>query len=135
MASILRGQAYDLKGKADLSDHRVLVVEDEYYQADDLARTLKDAGAEIMGPCSTEEDARTALDGQRPDAVVLDINLGSGIVFKLAETLQSRGIPFVFFTGYDQVMIPEEFAHVERLEKPVEPLRIVAAISKVLLLP
>jgi DNA-binding NtrC family response regulator len=121
-------------GEADLSGHRVLVVEDEYYLAADAARALGGAGAEVI-PCSTEESARAALEEQRVDAVVLGINFGSGPTFKLAEMLKGHGIPFVFFTGYDQVVIPKEFAHVERLEKPVEPLQIVRAISKVLVLP
>jgi CheY-like chemotaxis protein len=120
--------------EADLSGHRVLVVEDEYYLAADAARALGGAGAEVMGPCSTEESARAALE-QRVDAVVLDINLGSGPTFKLAEMLKGHRIPFVFFTGYNQEVIPKGFAHVERLEKPVEPLQIVRAISKVLMLP
>ena len=44
--------------------------------------------------------------------------------------LKDRGIPFVFFTGYDQEVIPKTFAHVERLEKPVEPQQIVRAIER-----
>jgi DNA-binding response OmpR family regulator len=51
-----------------------------------------------MGPCPTEESARATLDEQRPDAVVLDINLGSGATFKLAEMLKDRGVPFVVLT-------------------------------------
>jgi CheY-like chemotaxis protein len=124
-----------MTGEVDLSGHRVLVVEDEYYLAAEAARALGGAGAEVMGPCPTEESARAALEEQRVDAVVLDINLGSGPTFKLAEMLNGRGIPFVFFTGYNQEVIPKGFAHVERLEKPVEPLQIVRAISKVLVLP
>jgi two-component SAPR family response regulator len=120
-----------MTGEADLSGHRVLVVEDEYYQADDVARALGRAGGEVMGPCPDEESARAVLEEQRPDAVLLDINLGSGPTFKLAETLEARGIPFVFFTGYDQATIPKEFDHVERIEKPVELRKIVRAISKV----
>ena len=88
-----------------------------------------------MGPCPTEESARATLEEQRPDAVVLDINLGSGATFKLAEMLKDRGVPFVFLTGDDQVMIPTEFAHVERLQKPVESRQLVGAISKLPVLP
>jgi DNA-binding response OmpR family regulator len=124
-----------MTGEADLSGYRVLIVEDEYYLAEDAAQVLRGAGAEVMGPCPTEQSARAALEQQHLDAVLLDVNLGSGPTFKLAETLKDRGIPFVFFTGYDQVMIPKEFDHVERIVKPVEPRKIVAAISKVVVAP
>ncbi|MEH3144075.1 MAG: hypothetical protein PGN34_01680 [Methylobacterium frigidaeris] len=91
---------------------------------------MEGAGATIMGPCATEEDAQAEMDEQRPDAVVVDINLGPGPSFKLAETLKDRSIPFVFTTGYDADAIPAEFADIERLEKPFPLRQIVGAVAK-----
>lgn len=124
-----------MTGESDLSGRRILVVEDDYYLATDSARALQGAGAEVLGPCSTEEDAREELAEQRPDAVLLDINLGPGPTFKLAETLKHGGIPFVFVTGYDQKVIPAEFHNVERLEKPIQLRRVVSVVSKLLTTP
>lgn len=124
------GGALDMTSGPDLVGRRVLVVEDDFYLATDAARALESAGAEVMGPCATEEDARAEMDEQRPDAVVVDINLGSGPSFKLAETLKDCGIPFVFTTGYDAEVIPAEFAGVERLEKPFPLRQIVGAVAK-----
>jgi DNA-binding response OmpR family regulator len=121
-----------LTGELPLSGYRVLVVEDEYYIATDTARALRDAGAEVIGPCPTEAVAQSELSAQRPNAAVVDINLGLGASFKLAETLTELGIPFIFVTGYDQDVIPPAFAAVERLEKPVQLRSIVGAISKLL---
>lgn len=126
------GGALDMTGEANLSGHRVLVVEDDYYLATDAVRALEGAGADVMGPCPDEEAARAELEEQRPDAVVLDINLGAGPSFKLAEHLKDQGIPFVFTTGYDPEAIPEEFDHVERLQKPVPLRQIVSAVAKLL---
>ncbi|MET7245165.1 PAS domain S-box protein [Methylobacterium sp. EM32] len=124
------GGALDMTGGPDLTGRRVLVVEDDFYLATDAARALEGAGAEIIGPCANEEDARAELDERQPDAVVVDINLGPGPSFKLAETLKDRGIPFVFTTGYDAEVIPAEFAGVERLEKPFPLRQIVGAVAK-----
>jgi two-component sensor histidine kinase/CheY-like chemotaxis protein len=124
------GGVLDMSGIPDLSGFRVLVIEDEYYIATDIARTLRGAGATVSGPCPSEEAARDELVAQRPDAVVLDINLGSGPSFTLAETVKDHGIPFVFVTGYDQGKIPEEFREIERLEKPTQLRHIVQAIGK-----
>lgn len=121
-----------MTGEPDLSGLRVLVVEDEYFIATDAARALRSAGAEVIGPCSTEEAARAEIEARRPDAVLVDINLGTGPSFKLAESLKSQGIPFVFVTGYDQGMIPEEFSHIARLEKPTQLRRIIGAVAKLL---
>ncbi|KMO44998.1 methyltransferase [Methylobacterium tarhaniae] len=124
------GGALDMTGGPDLTGRRVLVVEDDFYLATDAARALEGAGAEVVGPCASEEDARAELDEQRLDAVVVDINLGPGPSFKLAKTLKDRGIPFVFTTGYDAEVIPAEFAGVERLEKPFQLRQIVGAVAK-----
>ena len=119
-----------MSDRSDLSGHRVLVVEDEYYIATDTARALRDAGAEVVGPCPSEIIAGEAVARQRPDAVIVDINLGEGPSFMLAESLMARGIPFLFVTGYDEEIIPEEFGGIARLQKPVELHQMIAAVSK-----
>ncbi|MBV9653216.1 MAG: response regulator [Acetobacteraceae bacterium] len=119
-----------MSGEPDLSRHRILVIEDDYFLATDAARALLSAGAIIVGPCPTEGAARAQLDGERPDAAVVDINLGPGPSFELAKLLTERGIPFVFLTGYDQQIIPDGFTHITRLEKPIQSWQLVEAISR-----
>jgi DNA-binding response OmpR family regulator len=126
------GGALDMTGEVRLDGAVVLVVEDEFYIAADTARALQGAGADVVGPFRTEKAARSAVEEQRPDVVVVDINLGAGPSFKLAETLKDKGIPFVFVTGYDQQVIPDEFSDVQRLEKPVQLRRVVSAVSNLL---
>lgn len=123
--------ALDMTGEPDLSGRCVLVIEDEYYIAADIAHALERAGATILGPCRNEIDALAQLAGHHPDAVVLDINLGQGASFKLAEHLNDRRIPFVFVTGYDNGTIPEKFQGFARVTKPLELCRILVAISRV----
>ncbi|MGU3538561.1 PAS domain-containing protein [Methylobacterium sp. A54F] len=124
------GGALDMAGEFDLSGRRVLVIEDDFYLAKDAARALRGAGAEILGPYPSEEAAHDALEQQRPDAAVVDINLGRGPSFKLAATLKDRGIPFLFTTGYDLEVIPPEFESVERLQKPVQLGEIVGVVAR-----
>jgi CheY-like chemotaxis protein len=126
------GGALDVTGEPDLTGRRILVVDDEYYLAADAARALQGAGAEVLGPCPAEEGAREELAEGKPDAVIVDINLGSGPSFKFAETLRDRAIQFVFLTGYDEEAIPAEFDKVERLQKPVQLRQIVGAVAKLL---
>ena len=76
--------------------------------------------------------ARAELTERRPDAVVLDVNLGRGPSFKLAEMLKDRGIPFVFVSGYDEAVIPAEFNDIDFLEKPVQLRRILGAVARLL---
>lgn len=111
-----------------LAGCRVLVVEDDYYLATDAEVALKRAGAIVLGPSARTEDGLSLLAEQQPDCAVLDINLGSGPSFVLAEAMRSRSVPFLFVTGYDASAIPPEFADVERLEKPVNIGRLVKSV-------
>ncbi|RWL42190.1 MAG: response regulator [Mesorhizobium sp.] len=113
----------------DLHGRAVLVVEDDFYLADDTRQTLEDAGAEVLGPVSTADEALSLLEIRKPDYAVVDVNLGAGPSFGLASTLQARGIPFVFLTGYDPDIIPAEFRNVPCLQKPIDPEKVLVALS------
>ncbi len=109
---------------------RVLVVEDEYMLADELAMELADVGAVVLGPVPSVEQALALLESEaRPDGAVLDVNLGGEAVFPLADVLIERGVPLIFTTGYDASALPERFAHVSRCEKPINVARITAALG------
>lgn len=124
------GGAIDMTGQPDLTGQRILVVEDDYYLASDTARALIGAGAEVLGPCATEDAAHAEMGEAIPTAAILDINLGGGASFDLAGNLKRDGVPFVFITGYDQEVIPERFGDVTRLQKPVEFRHVIGAIAE-----
>ncbi|CCM78262.1 PAS domain S-box protein [Rhizobium mesoamericanum] len=127
----LYGGTVDMTGAPDLTGKTVLVVEDDYYIASDTAAALRGAGAEVLGPCPTEEDVLRLLEEETPTAVVLDLNLGGGGPrFEIARKLVERGTPFVFLTGYNPDVIPDELADVTRLQKPITLRDIVEAVSK-----
>ena len=119
------GGTLDMTGAPDLTSRNVLVVEDDYYLAGDTAAALRGAGAEVLGPCPSEEAALDLLETETPSHAVLDLNLGGGGPrFEIAHTLKARGVPFIFLTGYDPDVVPPDFADVVRLQKPV-PLRTI----------
>lgn len=131
MPTKMYGGTVDMTGAPDLSGKTVLVVEDDYYVASDTASALRSAGAIVLGPCGTEEDALEILQDKTPMAVVLDLNLGGGgPKFEIARRLIGRGIPFLFLTGYDPDVIPDELANVQRLQKPIALRDVVEAVSR-----
>lgn len=121
-----------MSGLADLNGHHILVVEDDYYLATDTARALMRAGADVLGPCSTEEAARREIEGMPITAAVLDINLRGARSFSLARELKERAIPFLFVTGYDQGVIPADLHGAPRLQKPVESEEIISTLAHAL---
>jgi DNA-binding NtrC family response regulator len=100
---------------------RVLVVEDEYFQASDLQRALTSLGAEVMELVGDLDNARAQIASGGFDIGILDINLRGEKAFGLADEFQRQGIPFVFATGYGPECIPARFADVRRWEKPFDP--------------
>lgn len=113
----------------NLVGKRVLVVEDDYMQASDLAAILKGQGSEVVGPCPDVSCGQAAVLGGQLDAAILDIKLGSDLVFRLADDLARLDVPFMFVTGYDGYAIPEHFRHVHRLLKPATPDQIAVALA------
>jgi CheY-like chemotaxis protein len=113
-----------------LQGARILVVEDEYFLADDLSRTLAEAGAEVIGPAASIEDATALIaDATRIDVALLDVNLRGDMVYPIADALRARGVPFVFATGYDQWALPERFSDAPRVEKPFKGYKVAAVLG------
>lgn len=112
-----------------LAGRKVMIVEDEYFIADDLAAALKSAGAEVIGPASSDDEALALLDASTPDFAVLDINLRGDVSFRVADELSARKLPFVFATGYDARTIPERHALAPVWQKPFDIDALVAALA------
>lgn len=112
---------------------RLLVVEDEYLIASDLASWLEEQGAEVLGPVPSVDDALALLETEAtPDAAVLDINLGDEQVFPVADALRAAAVPFVFLSGYDARMIPDQYGDVRRCAKPLDRSRLLRALAEAL---
>ncbi|MDQ4086906.1 MAG: response regulator [Pseudomonadota bacterium] len=104
-----------------LSGLRVLVVEDEFYLADDIAQALTTAGARVVGPVGSFEEAAAAVAKGGIDRAVLDMNLKGEMAFPIADRLEEAGIPFVITTGYSSASLPDRLRDKPRLEKPFDP--------------
>ena len=104
-----------------LTGRRVLVVEDEYFLADDIVRALTVLGARIVGPYADLDEAIEVVDRDIAiDAAIVDINLRNEMAFPLVRVLRSRKVPFVFTSGYDRSSIEPEFQDVRLWGKPLD---------------
>lgn len=112
-----------------LNGLRILIVEDDYYLATDAKMSIEDAGGKVVGPFATVEEARAALDVDGADLAILDINLGSGPAFDLARHLKKVKLPFLFATGYDEAVVPDDLKMVVRLEKPFHSAALISAAA------
>ncbi|QFT57505.1 Alkaline phosphatase synthesis transcriptional regulatory protein PhoP [Sulfitobacter sp. THAF37] len=78
---------------------RILVLDDEALILMDLEFSLADAGFTPV-TASSAERALALIEEDRPDAAVLDVNLGRGNTCEpVAARLKDIGVPFVLHTG------------------------------------
>ncbi len=99
---------------------RVLVVEDEALVAMMIQEFLTEYGHSVVGPVGRAAEALMAAKETEYDAAILDINLGDGMAYPVADILSARGVPFVFVTGYEADTVDDRFRHVPVLQKPIE---------------
>lgn len=125
----------DFDGSDDPSS--VLIVEDELIFALDLKQTLTSLGYRVVGVASNQRDAvRLALE-QRPDLVLMDINLeagGDGIA-AAHEINCTIDVPVVFLTAYADNDILRRAAKVAPygyLVKPVQQRELHAVVQMAL---
>ena len=109
----------------------VLVVEDDYHQAQTFARALKQADADVRAPSPSAAAALDAIATATPQCAVVDIHLGDGPCYRVPQFLKQRRVPFIFVTAYDRTGLSSEFDDIECLDKPVEDSRLVSTLSRV----
>ena len=106
------------------------MVEDEYYIADDLRRSLKGVGATIIGPMGSVAQAEAAVEKGDFDCAVLDLNLHGENAAGVADQLKIMGIPFAIATGYGSGAVPSRHSDVPRLEKPFDASQVIELVSR-----
>jgi len=117
------------------SEHRarVIVVEDNFPIADGLKYLLESAGYDVVGMAGNVEDARRLVATVAFDLALLDIDLRGDSVAPVAEDVLARAKPLIFLSGYGETeMLPDPLHARPRLEKPVDPETLLAAIAQAL---
>ncbi|RZA28012.1 MAG: hypothetical protein EOP02_08695 [Proteobacteria bacterium] len=91
------------------------MVEDNYLIATEIADSLSAANAVVLGPCSTLEEAGTQIGYSQ--LAMLDIDIRGRSSFPLADQLIRLDVPYIFFTGYERMHLPERFAAIDVVTK------------------
>lgn len=111
---------------------RILVVEDEALVAMQLEDMLGELGHEVAASCARLDEAVATARTVVCDMAVLDINLSGQKSFPVAEMLKSRGVPFLFATGYGSSVLPPGLADTRVLHKPYSLDDLKSALLHVL---
>ncbi len=115
---------------------RLLIVENDRVTARDLEATLRRRGFVVAGIAYSASHALDLLNGEKPDLVLLDIQLdGPEDGIELARRLrQEHGIPSIFVTGYSEEAILERARSAQPaafLRKPFSDAEIAVCLESV----
>ncbi len=117
-----------------LQGARVLVVDDEILIALDIEATLRAVGVAIIDICTTVADAMKIAREAPVQAAVLDIRIGQETSAAVADALDRRHIPFLFYSGQSMpAEMPPALQNHVVLSKPVPQADLVAAVVRLML--
>ena len=108
-----------------LLGRHILVIENDFFQAEDCRHYLTQAGGVIVACSGTIPDWEALLASDRVDIALLDINLGHTHSFDLARALLSNDIPVVFLSGYSPEIVPPDLSHAPLITKSAEPAAVI----------
>jgi chemotaxis family two-component system sensor kinase Cph1 len=112
---------------------RILVVEDSFLLVEMIQATLDDLGWVAVGPATRRGEALALAQSETFDAALLDVNLDGETSWDVAAVLRTRGIPFVFGTGYDvSSVLPDDLAGSAVIAKPYHSRDVEQRIREVI---
>lgn len=117
-----------------MKDHPViLVAEDEAIIGHDLCDTVEEAGYIAEGPHGDISSAMRAVQTNRPDLAILDVQLGDGVVYPLAERLMAEDVPVIFHSGHvAREDMLARFPNTRAVEKPCPPTAMLENVAEAL---
>ena len=112
---------------------QVLIVEDQFLEANELSIILKNAGHTIHGIAKSVEQAKSLISKSRPDIVLVDIFLKGDLTgIDLAKVLDQKNIPFIYLTANSNAAILESAITTKPygfLIKPFREREIIIALE------
>lgn len=85
-----------------MSANKILIVEDEAVVSLDISRRLEKMGYEVMGRLASGEEAIELIQEERPDLVLMDINLQGEIdgIETATKLYKEHNLPVIYLTAY-----------------------------------
>ena len=118
--------------KRELSNRKVLVVEDEMIIAMLIEDMLDEFGCKLVGPATNVPRALELIAKESIDVAVLDLNLDGKDTYAIADALQRKNVPFIFATGYGSAGLRQEYGNRPVLQKPFQARDLSTALTEAL---
>jgi CheY-like chemotaxis protein len=114
----------------ELSNRKVLIVEDEMMIAMLIEDMLDEFGCKLVGPATNVPRALELIGKESIEIAILDLNLGGQDTYAIADALHQRNVPFIFATGYGSTGLRKEFVNRPVLQKPFQTKDLETALTQ-----
>jgi ActR/RegA family two-component response regulator len=111
-------------------DLRVLICDDEFLLAMDMAQQFEALDAEVVGTVGKLAELRNVLlsDQSTANAAVLDIQFADGEAYEIIPLLEEKGLAVAIASGYGPEERPDRFAHIPWVTKPANASDLCSAL-------
>ncbi|WP_160297797.1 hypothetical protein [Devosia chinhatensis] len=112
---------------------RLIICEDEFLLAVELAEHLLALGATVVASAASLKELGEVLD-QHSDvnAAILDVVLADGEIYDVVPTLEQMGLALLFYSAHQPSDCPVEFAHIPWRDKLDPPHKIATTLLSAL---
>lgn len=112
--------------------NRILLVEDDEALAMGIEFTLKDEGYQV-NRASKAEEAKGLFESEKPDLILLDVNLPDGSGYELCKYIRLKSdVPVIFLTALDEevnVVLGLEIGGDDYITKPFRVRELLSRIK------
>lgn len=118
----------------EISNIKILLVEDEAVIAERLYADLTDFGYDVIEPCLSPREAMEKIETDKPDLILLDINLKADVTgIQLGEWINEKyKLPFIFITANTDEATVSRAIRVKPsgfLSKPIQLKSLIGTIQ------
>jgi two-component system LytT family response regulator len=113
---------------------RTVIIDDTRINREALLKVIADnlPQLKVVGQASSLESGVQVMNEQKPELLILDIELGDGNGFQLLDAIDDLNFNVIFVTAFDQYAIQAfKVNAVDYLLKPVNTEELIQAVTKV----
>jgi CheY-like chemotaxis protein len=127
----LHAEVNDLS-KRQLSNCKVLVVEDEMMIAMLIEDMLDEFGCKLVGSATSISRALDLIGKEQVEVAILDLNLDGQDTYAIADALRQNNVPFIFATGHGSAGLRQDYGNRSVLQKPFQARDLETALMEAL---
>ncbi len=115
---------------AGLPTRCVLLLQNDPDETRIIMAALQQSGFDVAGPFGGVTPVHEYIAADQPDLAILDTATTDGVAFQVAGELKDRGIPFLFYSRWDELDgVPSEFRDASFIEKPTSPTLLTKVVT------